>query len=90
MPAMNDGKGNSGMNLSEAILSEIQSWPDLHRNLFVQSHYYGKSTEQLSLMSGIRSPEIRIVLEQCGRKLRAAVRSHRGHGLEPGCSPYAA
>ncbi len=90
MPARNAASGNSRVNLSETILSEIKSWPDLHQNLFVQSHYYGKSPEQLSQGSGMCTAEIRAVLEQCGQKLRAAVKSHRSLGFEPGCSPYAA
>ena len=64
-------------NLSEVILGELDSWPDLHRQAFVQAHYQGQSLEQVSRSLGMRVPDVRQILTQCERRLREAVRAFR-------------
>jgi DNA-directed RNA polymerase specialized sigma24 family protein len=68
--------------LSEAILSELASWPEIHRQVFVEAHYRGLSVEQVSHSLGMNAVEIRIILQQCERKLRQALRSFRDFVLE--------
>lgn len=73
---------NPRCSLSEAILAELKSWPDLHRQIFVQSHYRGQSLEQASRCFGLQVSEVRTILRQCERKLSAALRAFRGLSLE--------
>jgi DNA-directed RNA polymerase specialized sigma24 family protein len=70
--------------LSEVILGELDSWPELHRQIFVQSHYRGQSLEQVSHSCGMRVPEVRLILSQCERRLREALREFRALTKEPG------
>ena len=68
--------------LSEVILGELESWPDLHRQIFVQSHYRGNSLEQVSRAFEMRASEIRLILNQCESRLREALRAFRGQKKE--------
>ena len=63
--------------LSELILSELESWQDLHRQVFIQSHYRGQSVEQMSNSFGLCSSEVRMILQQCDRRLRQALKAFR-------------
>jgi len=69
--------------LSEVILGELDSWPDLHRHIFVQSHYRGQSLEQVSRSFGMGVSEVRLILNQCERRLRDALRAFREPKKEP-------
>jgi DNA-directed RNA polymerase specialized sigma24 family protein len=71
--------------LSEAIVEVLRSWPELHRCVFVQSHYRGESVEQLSNSLHIDASEIRIILEHCDRMLRAALKGFRDDAHERTC-----
>ncbi len=68
--------------LSELILSELKSWQDLHRQVFVQSRYRGQSVEQVSNSFGLSLPEVRTILQQCDRRLRQALKAFRESRLE--------
>ncbi len=68
--------------LSELILRELESWQDLHRQIFVQSHYQGQTIEQMSNSFGLGPAEIRMILQQCDRRLRQALKSFRESKLE--------
>ncbi len=59
--------------LSEAIVNVLESWPELERRVFTQSHYRGDSVEVISLSVGLSVSEVRSILEQCNRRLRQSL-----------------
>jgi DNA-directed RNA polymerase specialized sigma24 family protein len=63
--------------LSERIVEALRSWPELHRRVFVQSHYRGESLEEISVSLGLKAIEVRQILENCDRRLRVALKSFR-------------
>jgi len=69
--------------LSHTILELLESWPDVHREIFVRAHYWGDSLEAISDSLGVDAGEVRFILEQCDRRLRAALRPFRGEASEP-------
>ncbi len=73
--------------LSEVILGELESWPDLHRRIFVQSHYRGQSLDEVSLGLGLSASEVRLILEQCERRLRQALKAFRESRQDADSSP---
>ena len=75
--------------LSQAIMDVLKSWPEMHRRVFEQAHYQGTSVEQISGSVGLNATDVRMILESCDRKLRAALRSFRGenHGAVANSRP---
>ncbi len=74
--------------LSELILRELESWQDLHRQIFVQSHYRGQTVKQVSDCFGVGPAEVRMILQQCDRRLRQALKAFRESKLESdSCQP---
>ncbi len=73
---------NNRKCLSEAILSELDSWPKLNRDVFVLTHYRGQSTEQVGSSKGLAVADVRQILAQCERKLRAALKQFLEDGEE--------
>jgi DNA-directed RNA polymerase specialized sigma24 family protein len=63
--------------LSTAILQVLRSWPELHQRVFVKSHYHSESIGEISTSLGLRASDVRSILDQCDRKLRAALKSYR-------------
>lgn len=63
--------------LCEKIVDVLRSWPEVHRRIFVHSHYRGESPEEISASLGLKTPEVRQILENCDRKLRVALKSFR-------------
>ncbi len=68
--------------LSEAILIELKSWPDQHRQAFVMSHYRGQTIENVGLSLGLTAGEVRQILSFCERKLRSALKNFREGNCE--------
>jgi hypothetical protein len=68
--------------LSHTILEILDSWPDVHREVFVRAHYWGDSVEFISGTLGMEAEEVRFILEQCDRRLRTALRPFRREPLE--------
>ncbi len=66
--------------LSRAIVDVLGGWPDLHRRVFVEAHYEGRSIETISRSLGVCATDVRMILEGCERRLRAALRSFIGAG----------
>jgi len=64
-------------NLTRAILGVLDSWPVLHRQVFVQSHYGGVTAAQIARSLDLDPDEVRSILDRCGRRLRAALRAWR-------------
>ena len=69
-------------SLSELILKELESWQDLHRQIFVESHYRSQTVEQVSDSFGVGPGEVRMILQQCDRRLRQALKAFRETKLE--------
>ena len=63
--------------LLKAITSALQSWPELHRRVFIQTHYEGKSVQEISQANGIETIEVRQILESSEHRLRDALREFR-------------
>ncbi len=66
--------------LSDAIVNVLESWPGVDRQVFTRSHYRGESVERISDTLGLSVSEVRSILEQCGRRLRQALKSFRRSG----------
>lgn len=64
--------------LSHAIVDILRSWPELHRRVFEQAHYQGRSAENISSSLGLSIADVRLILESCDRRLRSALRDFRG------------
>ncbi len=69
--------------LSQAIVDVLASWPELHRRVFEQAHYQGHSMEKISGSLGLSVANVRMILEGCDRRLRAALRSFRSEIRSP-------
>ena len=69
--------------LSHTILEILDSWPDVHREVFVRAHYWGDSVEFISCSLGIKAEEVRFILAQCDRRLGKALRPFRREAPEP-------
>jgi DNA-directed RNA polymerase specialized sigma24 family protein len=70
--------------LSEVILGELNCWPDDHRRIFIQSHYRGQSPEQVARSFGMCASDVRLILIQCERRLRVALKAYREPKRGPG------
>ncbi len=64
-------------SLVQAILGEIKSWPELHRMVFMRSHYKGDSAQRISKAIGINECEVSSILQHCERKLRSSLKSFK-------------
>ena len=77
--------------LSEAIRREIGSWPDLHRRVFVRSHYEGQSTKTIAISLGLSTCSAELILEECEQKLLMSLRRFRendGDYSKPGTHTF--
>jgi len=63
--------------LSQAIVDVVGAWSDPHRRLFTLVHYAGNRVENAAQAAGMDVVEAARVLEQCERRLRAALRDFR-------------
>jgi DNA-directed RNA polymerase specialized sigma24 family protein len=62
--------------LSSAIVHALQSWPAFQRQIFTDVHYGGRRIEDLSSSLNVSPEFIRDILNDCERRLRAALRSY--------------
>jgi DNA-directed RNA polymerase specialized sigma24 family protein len=60
--------------LSQAILNALDSWPQLHRRIFSEAHYRGKSAESIALSLGVGPETVRTILRDCEARLRIALK----------------
>lgn len=63
--------------LSQAIVDVLQSWPELQRRVFVETHYHGRPVEEVSLSLALRPSEVTQILQHCERKLLRALKAFR-------------
>lgn len=61
--------------LSRAILRTLETWPQLHRQIFSEAHYRGKSPETISSSLGVSPDRVREILRECETGLRKALKS---------------
>ena len=59
--------------LSQAIIETLDSWPQLHRQIFSEAHYHGRSVESISSSLGMRVDTVRLILQECEGRLRSAL-----------------
>jgi len=65
--------------LSEAIVVEINSWPEVDRQVFIYTHYAGKRPKEIADSLGLNVVGVYRILQQRERELRTALRAFR-HG----------
>ncbi len=63
--------------LSHAIVDVLASWSELHRRVFIMAHYQGRSLERISSCLGLSVADVRRILDDCDRDLRASLRTFR-------------
>ena len=63
--------------LSQTIVGVLKSWPEHCRKVFEQSHYQGRSVEMISTSLGLSVMDVRMILENCDRRLRSALHDFR-------------
>jgi DNA-directed RNA polymerase specialized sigma24 family protein len=63
--------------LSQAIVEVLQSWPELQRRVFVETHYHGRPVEEVSLALALCPGEVTQILQHCERKLFRALKAFR-------------
>ena len=63
--------------LSKAIVETLRSWPQLHRQIFSEAHYRGRSIESISNSFNMSSEAVRAILQECDGRLRNALKSFR-------------
>src|SRR5881409_1917242 len=71
--------------LAQAIVNELQSWPEPYRDLFVQVHYHGRSVLDAADLMGLDIRHVNGILVECELKLRAALAVFRN--TQPESSP---
>ena len=68
--------------LSQRILEILNSWPELHRQVFVRVHYWGDTAETISRTLGLQVGEVRTILTRCERRLCRELRPLREDAAE--------
>jgi DNA-directed RNA polymerase specialized sigma24 family protein len=68
--------------LSQTIVECLKSWPESHRQVFVEIHYCGRSAEDVARILNLQPAEVVQVLEQCELKLYHALKVFR-NGASP-------
>ncbi len=63
--------------LSQAIVRTLDSWPQLHRQIFSEAHYAGKSAESIAASLGVEPDSVRMILQECEDRLRRSLQSFR-------------
>ncbi len=63
--------------LSQAILESLNSWPELQRRVFVETHYHNRPVEEIAREMGIACHEVIQILEHCERRLFRALKAFR-------------
>jgi len=63
--------------LSQVIVETLDSWPQLHRQIFSEAHYRGRSVESISSSLGVGADTVRSILRDCEDRLRNALKSFR-------------
>ena len=73
MAVAHSGLDNHRELLAQAIVNELQSWPEPYRDLFVQVHYHGRSLLDAAHLMGLDIRQVNGILVECELKLRASL-----------------
>lgn len=63
--------------LARLILDVIEAWPERDRRIFVAARYRGMSLGRIAREQGMPTGEVRLVVEDCERRLYRALRRFR-------------
>lgn len=63
--------------LARLILDVIGTWPERDRRIFAAARYHGLSLEQIARDHGMPTGEVRLLVEECERRLFRALRCFR-------------
>ena len=55
----------------------LNQWPELHRGIFIRTHYHGQSPAAISQALKLEAAEVCKILEYCDRQLHTALRGFR-------------
>ncbi len=77
MAAPSIGLENSREVLAQAILNELQTWPEPHRSIFTQVHYQSRNIPDVAHSQGLDVLRVNEILAECEIKLRAAISVYR-------------
>lgn len=69
--------------LARLILEVIEGWPERDRLIFVAARYHGLSLERIARERGMPTGEVRLVVEDCERRLYRALRRFRAEDEVP-------
>ncbi len=63
--------------LSQAIVESLNSWPELQRRVFVETHYHNRPIEEIAREMGMTCCDVVQILEHCERSLFRALKAFR-------------
>jgi len=69
--------------LSQRILEILDSWPEIHRQIFIRAHYWGDTPDMISGAMGLVPAKVQTILDQCERWLYAELRPLRRDTCSP-------
>lgn len=84
MNAVQNGLEIPRDQLLQVIMNALQSWSDLHRRIFIDIHYGGRSAAEVAQVLGMPQEEITRILELCSSSLNGALKVRRqatGEGM---------
>ncbi len=74
--------------LSQTIVEALNSLPQLHRRIFTEVHYSGRSVQEVSRAMGMTQSEVNQMLRYCERRLFRALKIIRdAAAAEPSQEP---
>jgi DNA-directed RNA polymerase specialized sigma24 family protein len=63
--------------LSQAIVESLKSWPEFQRRIFIETHYCGRSVEEIARALELGTGEVVQILQRCERRLYRALSALR-------------
>jgi len=64
-------------DLFQEISNTLHQWPERERQIFFQSHYYGRSLEAISRAFEMDSKEVNGILKKCDQRLQISLSEYR-------------
>lgn len=75
-------------DLFQEISNTMYQWPERERQIFFQSHYYGRSLEAISRAFEMDSKEVNRILKKCDQTLQISLSEYRkDSGVHPNTAP---
>jgi len=63
--------------LTQAIVECLNSWSEIHRRIFIDTHYCGRSVEEIARTLNLRPSDVSSILQQCERRLHESLKVFR-------------